>query len=81
MRIETDAVSCVATNLGNGTKTVTTELIPEQRRFVEERLETGEYSSESASMQHQYAAEMLQRRQEKTAETQRGYQRGYALPC
>ncbi len=45
---------------------MTIELTPEQRRFVDEQLETGEYSDESEVLAH--ALNLWQRYQERTAE-------------
>ena len=55
---------------------MTIELTPEQKRFVEEQVATGRYSSESALVGQ--ALEVLRRRDEQLAEIQDGYRRGLA---
>lgn len=55
---------------------MTIELTPEQKRFVEEQVATGRYSSESALVGQ--ALEVLRRRDEQLAGIQDGYRRGLA---
>ena len=53
---------------------MTINLTPEQRRFIEERLETGDYSDESEVVGH--ALNLWQRYRERVEEIRAGVQRG-----